>query len=301
MQPAKRLRLEDITPEFFTNIGLSLPPTCDIGVNLLAKRTRPLHLIRRARLANVQRLILTGCSVKGSMENLKFIRQNKKNLPDGMLYTTIGVHPHDAKTCGESTISEMRELIKQGGSDVVAIGETGLDYNRNFSAPDVQRKWFEEQVKLACELDMPLFCHEREASADFLSILEKHKPPSVVVHCFTGTKSELKGYISRGYYIGLTGFICKPQRGKDLRQFANLIPLDRLMVETDSPYMGFKEKRLGNCLGRRNESLVIPFILESISKCYSGKFRIEEIAEATWRNTNVFFRLGEYAKESSKV
>jgi len=289
--------VDDITPNFFTNLGLSLPPTCDIGVNLLAKRTRPLDVIRRARLANVQRLILTGCSIKGSRANLKFIKDNKKKLPDGMLYTTIGVHPHDAKSCGKSTILEMRELIKQGGSAVVAIGETGLDYNRNFSAPDVQRKWFEEQVKLACELGMPLFCHEREASADFLTILEKYKPPAVVVHCFTGTKSELKAYINKGYYIGLTGFICKSQRGKLLREFANQIPIDRLMVETDSPYMGFKEKRLQNCLGRHNEPLVIPFIIETIAKCYSGKFSISEIAGATWSNTNVFFRLDEHAQE----
>lgn len=126
-------------------------------------------------------------------------------------------------------------------SKVVAIGECGLDFNRMYSPQDVQELWFEEQLKLAIKLKKPLFLHERDAHESFLKILNKYKGqlPPAVVHCFTGTKEEVEKYLELGFYIGFTGVICNKKRGKHLRDIisSKLIPLSRIMIETDAPFM----------------------------------------------------------------
>uniref|UniRef100_A0A7E4WBL7 Deoxyribonuclease TATDN1 n=1 Tax=Panagrellus redivivus TaxID=6233 RepID=A0A7E4WBL7_PANRE len=208
----------------------------DIGANLghPSYKNDFEKVLERAKQAGLSKIMITGTSEKLSQEAAALV----KPYP-GFLYFTAGVHPHDAKDYKESTEGVLRELVKD--PQCVAVGECGLDFNRNFSPPEVQKEVFEKQVGLAVELQKPLFIHEREGAADMLSILGKFegKLPKVVIHCFTGTAEEAKTYISKGFYIGLTGFLWK-DRSPDGVKFAlqnGHIPLDRLVLETDAPYM----------------------------------------------------------------
>lgn len=233
----------------------------DIGVNLMH---RSFHqdreqVIERAEANHVSPLILTGTSLRNSQETARYAGRYS-----GKLYTTAGVHPHDAKSCNEDTIAKLKDLAAL--PQVVAIGECGLDYNRDFSPRDVQRKWFTEQIRLALELDMPLFLHEREAFVDFVAILKEHEVKKAVVHCFTGTYTELKAYLSMGFHIGITGWICDERRGKHLKDLVRMIPLDRLMIETDAPFLtprNLKEKPADG----RNEPAFLPHILQTLAQC----------------------------------
>ncbi|WP_435168499.1 TatD family hydrolase [Paenibacillus glycanilyticus] len=255
----------------------------DIGVNLMH---RSFHedrdqVVARAAENHVTPLIITGTSLRNSVDAARYA-----GTYSGKLYSTAGVHPHDAKNCNEETIAKLRELSAM--PQVVAIGECGLDYNRDFSPRDVQRKWFGEQIRLALELDMPLFLHEREASADFIGMLKEHRVQNAVVHCFTGTRQELKAYLEMGYHIGITGWICDERRGKHLRELVRMIPLDRLMIETDAPFLtprDLKEKPKDG----RNEPAILPHILQAVAECI-GK-PADEVAQATTQTAKAFFRI----------
>ena len=181
----------------------------DIGLNLMHssfKKDR-VEIIEEAKKVGVNQFIITGTNIHSS----HMAREYASKYPN-TLFSTSGVHPHDAKTCNGHTIFELEKIAKD--DCVVAIGECGLDYNRNFSPQNVQRKWFEAQVELAETLDMPLFLHEREAHDDLYNILSKHDQviEKSVVHCFTGTKEEAQNYIDLGCYIGVTGWICDMKR-----------------------------------------------------------------------------------------
>lgn len=156
-------------------------------------------------------MILTGTSLKGSRESVKFA----KKYPN-ILYSTAGVHPHNAKDYDEYTHKELRKLAKN--KEVVAIGECGLDFDRMFSPREKQEYCFEQQLELAREFNMPLFLHERSAHKEFVEIMKKHEDlkSQSVVHCFTGNEEEVKEYVEMGFYIGITGWICDERRGKDL-------------------------------------------------------------------------------------
>lgn len=255
----------------------------DIGVNLMH---RSFHqdreqVIERAAANHVSPLILTGTSLRNSQETARYAGRYL-----GKLYTTAGVHPHDAKSCNEDTIAKLKDLAAL--PQVVAIGECGLDYNRDFSPRNVQRKWFTEQIRLALELDMPLFLHEREAFVDFVAILKEHEVKKAVVHCFTGTYTELKAYLSMGFHIGITGWICDERRGKHLKDLVRMIPLDRLMIETDAPFLtprNLKEKPADG----RNEPAFLPHILQTVAQCI-GK-PADEVAKATTETAKAFFRI----------
>lgn len=242
----------------------------DIGVNLMH---RTFHqdreqVVERAAANQVSPLILTGTSLRNSQETARYAGRYP-----GKLYTTAGVHPHDAKSCNEDTIAKLKDLAAL--PQVVAIGEFGLDYNRDFSPRNVQRKWFTEQI-------------EREAFADFVAILKEHGVKKVVVHCFTGSYSELKAYLSMGFHIGFTGWICDERRGKHLKDLVRMIPLDRLMIETDAPFLtprNLKEKPADG----RNEPAFLPHILQTVAQCI-GK-PAEEVAKATTETAKAFFRI----------
>ncbi|MFE4713252.1 TatD family hydrolase [Paenibacillus sp. NPDC056722] len=258
-------------------------PIIDIGVNLMH---RSFHqdreqVVERAAAKDVSPLIITGTSLRNSVEAARYAGRYP-----GKLYATAGVHPHDAKSCNEVTIAKLKELAAL--PQVAAIGECGLDYNRDFSPRDVQRKWFREQVNLAVELDMPLFLHEREAAADFKAILKEQAINKAVVHCFTGTQAELIAYLEMGLYIGITGWICDERRGKHLKELVKLIPLDRLMIETDAPFLtprDLKEKPVDG----RNEPVYLPHILEAVARCIGQP--VEEVAKVTTETAVAFFNL----------
>jgi TatD DNase family protein len=221
----------------------------DIGVNLTHRAFRKhwRNVVQRAIDTGVTKLILTGTSISGSKECLELCQTWLDETGTKNLYTTVGVHPHDAKTWNnEHSYNEMKEMLTNPLA--VAVGECGLDFNRNFSTPNDQIHAFREQVKLAVELNMPLFLHEREAHTDLVKVLDEIKEemgslPPIVVHCFTGMEQEAMEYIAREYYIGFTGTICKKERGAPLRDMLPSIPLEKIMVETDAPFMGFQRGR----------------------------------------------------------
>ncbi|REK74763.1 TatD family hydrolase [Paenibacillus paeoniae] len=261
----------------------NLHPIMDIGVNLMH---RSFHqdreqVVQRAIEQGVTPLIITGTSVRSSVEAARYASQYP-----GKLYATAGVHPHDAKSCTNETIAKLGDLAET--PQIVAIGECGLDYNRDFSPRDVQRKWFAEQIQLAKELNMPLFLHERDAFTDFITILKQHSVSKAVVHCFTGTQSELKAYLDMGFHIGITGWICDERRGRHLQALVRMIPLNRLMIETDAPFLtprDLKEKLADG----RNEPSILPHILHTVARCIGRP--VEEVAEATTETTKAFFRI----------
>jgi len=172
---------------------------------------------------------------------------------------------------------------------VVAIGECGLDFNRNYSPHPDQEKWFAAQVALACELGKPLFLHSRDAKDAFIHVLRQFKSlPPAVAHCFTGDKAELHAYLDLGLYIGITGWICDERRGAHLIGLVRGIPADRLMLETDSPYLTPRDMR-PQPKARRNEPSFLPHILRAVARA-TGR-PAEVLAGETTRNARTFFGL----------
>lgn len=257
----------------------------DIGLNLMHKSYNKdrVDVINHARDVGVKKSIITGSSLTSSKLAVDYASKHPN-----VLYATCGVHPHDAKTCDENTIDTLRNLASN--SCVVAIGECGLDYNRNFSPQNVQRKWFEKQVILAEELDMPLFLHDRESYDDFSKIMKKHKKIAnrSVVHCFTGTKYEAEDYLDLGCYIGVTGWICDDRRNDELLKAIKVIPPEKLMIETDGPFLtprDFEQKPKNN----RNEPKYLPHILKRIAK--EMDIDSEELGKQVTANTKEFFNI----------
>jgi len=257
----------------------------DIGINLMHRSFNEdrEQVVQTALEAGVSPLIITGTSERSSMYAAKYASRYP-----GKLYSTAGVHPHDAKSCTPETIKNLEKLAKQ--DCVVAIGECGLDYNRDFSPRDVQRKYFEAQIELACKIGLPLFLHERDAFEDFYTILEKYKNDirNMVVHCFTGRKEELLKYLELGCYIGITGWICDERRGKHLIDLVKLIPKDKLMIETDAPFLiprNLDEKPKNG----RNEPKYLVHILDELA--YYLDEDMEDLADITYQNTKRFFNI----------
>ena len=260
----------------------------DIGINLTHKSFNAdrEEIVKNAAEKGVFPLIITCTSVRASQIAADYA--GKSTAGGTPMYSTAGVHPHDAKGCNESTIEQLRKLSKL--PHVVAVGECGLDYDRDFSPRDVQKKWFVEQIKLAEEENMPLFLHERAAFADFTAILKEHRSicKRAVVHCFTGTDIELKTYLDLGCYIGITGWICDERRGMNLRRIVKNIPLSRLMIETDAPFLtprNLRERPADN----RNEPCYLPHIAAEIAKCRNESTTI--ISQRTTQNAKEFFKI----------
>ena len=258
----------------------------DIGVNLGHRSFAGDReaVIQRAVAAGVGTMICTGTSVRGSQEAAVLAGRHP-----GVLFATAGVHPHDAARCDGATMAALRSLT--GRPDVVAIGECGLDFNRDFSPRPVQIEWFRKQVALAKELEMPLFLHERDAAGAFLEVLDAVQPvaESVVVHCFTGDEATLRDYLRRGYNIGITGWICDERRGQHLRALVKQIDRARLLVETDAPFLTPRDLRPKPAAGR-NEPACLPHVLRTIAACRGEA--PDELAAATTANARrVFPRL----------
>ena len=257
----------------------------DIGVNLSHKSFNKDRqaVINRAVAAGVSTMIVTGTSYKSSIDGQKLAQQHP-----GILFSTAGVHPHDARNCDEQTISSLRTLAAH--KEVVAIGECGLDFNRDFSPRPVQEKWFEAQIQLACELNLPLFLHEREAHQRFTEILSAYKNQLdfVVVHCFTGTKEEARTYLDLGFCLGITGWICDERRGRHLQEIVKYIPLDKMMLETDAPFLTPRDMTEKPKDGR-NEPAFLPHVAQTIAQIL--KKTPEEIASETTATAAWFFNL----------
>ena len=262
----------------------------DIGINLMNPsydKDRD-EVVKAAAAAGVSPLIITGSGERSSLDAALYASTYNARKP-GALYNTVGVHPHEAKNCGNGTIDFLMCLVREKGA--AAIGECGLDYNRDFSPRDVQRRWFVKQAELAAELSLPLFLHERDAFADFSTILREYvsSVPAAVVHCFTGTQEELEHYLSLGCYIGVTGWICDERRGRRLRDLVKKIPPDRLLLETDGPYLLPKDLPF-KVKNKRNEPQFLPHIAETVARCLEKD--PAKLARETYANTLRFFGLG---------
>jgi TatD DNase family protein len=256
-------------------------PLVDIGANLTHPSFEDVdHVIARARQAGVARIIVTGSTVEESRRAIALAESHPG------LFATAGVHPHHARDCGPETIPALRELAPR----VVAIGECGLDFNRNYSPHPDQEKWFVAQAELALELGKPLFLHSRDAHPRFAEILKAHKVRKAVAHCFTGTGEELKAYLDLDLYIGITGWICDERRGRHLLELVRDIPRERLLLETDSPYLTPRDLH-PQPKARRNEPAFLPHILKTVAKALRRPH--EEIAAETTRNAAALFGLNE--------
>ena len=210
------------------------PDFVDIGVNLANKafdKDRD-AVMERAVNAGVKQMVLTGTSLAESEKVLELSQQYSE-----VCFSTAGVHPHDAKDVQIQDITTLKSLLAE--EKVVAVGETGLDFNRDFSPRPVQVSVFEQQIELAIETSLPLFCHERDASERFAEIIKSCRDniSQLVVHCFTADKTALYRYLDLDLHIGITGWVCDERRGTHLHPLLKDIPANRLMIETDSPYL----------------------------------------------------------------
>jgi TatD DNase family protein len=263
----------------------------DIGVNLTNQRFDKdrREVILRAKTLGVSQLIITGTSVTSSQQALALCHQYEQEFPK-TLFTTAGVHPHDADHVSDNYLAEITQLASQ--PEVKAIGECGLDFNRNFSAPAQQQKVFSEQVALAAKLNMPLFLHQRDAFQPWFSILKPYfnKIPAMVTHCFTGSKDELQQCLAANMYVGITGWLCDERRGQELRDIVSMIPLNRLLIETDAPYLTPRTIR-PKPKSSRNEPSYLAHILNEISELTG--IDPDEIACQTSHNARQVFKLNE--------
>jgi TatD DNase family protein len=261
-------------------------PLVDIGVNLTSKQFREdlPQVIERALAADVRFMIVTGLTAPLSQAALELARRYPGNL-----CCTAGVHPHNARTFDRHTPGELRALAEQ--PEVVAVGECGLDYDRDFSPRPQQRLAFERQLELAVQLQKPVFLHQRSAHADFEAILRNARARLVggVVHCFTGDARELESYLGLGLHIGITGFVCDERRGTHLQQLIRVIPPDRLMIETDAPFL--LPRDLHHARGRRNEPAYLPHVAASVAR-HAGR-DVQELRRSTTRAAFDFFGLAQ--------
>ncbi|HKJ17561.1 MAG TPA: TatD family hydrolase [Xanthomonadales bacterium] len=257
----------------------------DIGCNLTHDSfdSDREQVFEHARQAGVIQMVVTGASADGSRKALELAR----GFP-GELFATAGIHPHHASEFDDETEALICDLVSHHG--VVAIGETGLDYFRDISPRPVQRDSFERHMDIAIAVGAPLFLHMRDAHEDFHTLLKERRDNlgDVVVHCFTGDQKQLHDYLDLDCHIGITGWICDERRGTHMLSFLEDIPEDRLMVESDSPYL--KPRNLKpRVKTHRNEPQWLPWIVQTIAESV-GK-SAEEVAEQTTATARKFFRL----------
>jgi TatD DNase family protein len=251
----------------------------DIGANLTHPAFAPDldEVLARARQAGVDTIIVTGTTVEESRQ------ASALGLP-----FTAGVHPHHAKDFNRDAAGALRELARHPGC--VAIGECGLDFNRNYSPHPDQEKCFLSQAELGIELGKPLFLHSRDAHPRFAELLRSLNPKKAVAHCFTGERDELKAYLDLGLYIGITGWICDERRGKHLLELVREIPRNRLLLETDAPYLTPRDLK-PQPKARRNEPAFLAHILKAVARALGRP--PEEVAAETSRNATELFSLHE--------
>ena len=258
----------------------------DVGANLLNGQFRDdlEEVLARARNAGISHIIVTATTLEEAQHAADLCARHDD------LSCTAGVHPHTAKDVGDDWQARLAELAAHPA--VRAIGETGLDFNRNFSPQDVQRKVFTAQVELAGTLDMPLFVHDRDTDGAVFEVLSRYRgqPDQVLIHCFTGTEADLLRYLEAGYSIGITGWLCDVSRGVELRRLAPRIPLQRLVIETDAPFLFPHGATPPGRRRRRNEPCLLPAVAARLADLYG--LPLEDVVRHTTANARRLFRLG---------
>jgi TatD DNase family protein len=281
----------------------------DIGANLTNKAFRGDReaVLVRAAEAGVAAVLVTGVSARASREAWEIAADHRAPAKP-RLYATAGIHPHHASTIGPEAIAEVRALLDR--PEVVAVGECGLDYNRDFSPRDVQRRCFEALLEIAAEVKKPVFLHERDATDDFVTAVARWRPrlpAGGVVHCFTGDRAALQRYLDLDLCIGITGWICDDRRGAHLRDLVKRVPAGRLLVETDAPYLFPRDLlhvrgghpvelppsadsaalRERHVRGGRNEPALLPHIARAVA-AHRGE-TVEELARHTTAAASALF------------
>ena len=254
----------------------------DIGANLTHESFDKdfNKVIEEAKMYDVKKICITSTSIEDTKISLKLLEKK-----EDFFITTCGIHPHYADSFKESNIEEIKKLSEHAA--IKAIGETGLDFNRNFSKKENQILCFNSQIEVAQELNLPLFLHQRDAHKDFMDCFKNiDLKVNAVVHCFTGEKEEFYEYLDKGFWIGFTGWICDPVRGKHMIDLLSNMPLDRIMIETDSPYLLPKNLKIK---GRRNEPKFIVEVAKKIAKLQNKN--LDEISQIFFENSMRFFNL----------
>jgi TatD DNase family protein len=238
------------------------------------------RVMDRAENAGIAALMIVGINRKTSEKAVSMAEATP------WFYASVGVHPHDAKHCGQATIDFLRNLAKR--KKVHAWGEIGLDFNRMYSARKDQEKCFISQLQAGSELNLPLIFHERDSKGRFIEILRSHleQPAKGVVHCFSGTREEMEQYLDFGLHIGITGILTVKGRGKKLRSLVPLIPENRLVIETDAPYLTPVPERNKH---RRNEPAFVKSVLFKLAQV--RKQDPEYLAKTLWDNTCRLFNI----------
>jgi TatD DNase family protein len=261
-------------------------PLVDIGINLThdsfdADRA---EVLARARAAGLGHLIVTGSSLASSPAAARLAATDP-----AFLSATAGVHPHHAAELDEAGIALIERLLAEPA--VVAVGECGLDYYRDLAPRADQRRAFERQLALAVRTQKPLFLHQRDAHADFVDMLKDlgRRAPRAVAHCFTGTRAEAEEYLALGLHLGITGWICDERRGRHLEEVVRHVPLERLMLETDGPYL-LPRTLAPKPASRRNEPMYLVEVCRAVAR--ARRETPQAVARATTRAAAEFFGLG---------
>ena len=252
----------------------------DIGLNLFCKQFLEPEKVIDEAVNNGICCILTGTDIKENKKINNFVKTHDA-------FGTAGIHPHNADRAKQEDFQLIEQLLSENDK-MIAVGECGLDYDRMFSTKENQIRCLEKHIVLAEKLNKPLFLHERSAADDFIKRFKKH--PDIckksVVHCFTGEKETLDKYLSMGFSIGITGWICDDRRAKELRDAVHMIPLDRILVETDAPYLTPKNVP---GLDRTNVPQNIKYVVRDLAKY----MKVEEdvLIENARKNTERIFQI----------
>ena len=236
--------------------------------------------MHRAKQDGIENMMTVGIDQKTSIRAIEIADKF-----DG-IYVSVGVHPHRASSCSDQVMEMLTDLAKN--PRVCAWGETGLDFNRMYSPKADQEKWFVRQVQTADERQLPLILHERDSHGRLLEILKSHpnKDRRGVVHCFSGNRPELDDYLDLGFFIGITGILTLQKRGADLRNLVQHIPLERLLIETDAPYLTPAPQKNKT---RRNEPAFVKSVLLKLAEIRN--LGPENLADITYSNARRLFNI----------
>jgi len=260
----------------------NMPLWFDAGINLFSDRFNSDRddVVRRARDVNIKEMLLISSDLAESQLNTQYC----SNVPS--LYCTAGVHPHQAAGVSAGWIADLESLLQD--PHVVAVGECGLDFNRNFSTPEQQIEVFEAQLAVATRLNKPVYLHERDAFPIQISLLKNHPGLRGIAHCFTGDSSQLKTYLDLGLYIGITGWLCDTKRGQSLMDAVRYLPLDRLILETDAPFL-LPKTMAPKPKSSRNEPAYLPTVAAQFAHLTGHS--LDDIALHSRRNSLTLFQI----------
>jgi len=260
-------------------------PLIDVGINLAHDSYDHDRdaVLARAEAAGVVQMVITGSSGASTRQAIELAHAHPNRL-----FATAGVHPHHASDLTPALLAELEGLAHR--PEVVAIGECGLDYFRNFSPQEAQRSAFHRQLELAARVGKPVFLHERDAHEDFVAILREHRAKLIggVAHCFTGTQPQLLRYLELDMAIGITGWICDERRGAHLAPLMKEIPADRLLLETDGPYL-LPRNLDPKPAGRRNEPAYLPHVAVAVAAARAEP--VQSLADSSTAAARNFFNI----------